>query len=81
MMNDEWVTRWLFIIPNSSFIIPAPVPHPTVTVNAQVALSPLWSMARHTTLVVPAGKLAPLPKPLSRKTDCTVQLSAAVGLA
>ena len=57
------------------------VPHPTVTVNAQVALPPLLSMARHTTVVIPEGKLEPLPMPFSRNTDCTVQLSVAVGVA
>lgn len=37
-------------------------------------------MARHTFVVTPAGYKELLPKPLSRKTDCTAQLSVAVGV-
>ena len=56
-------------------------PQETVTVNAQVADSPLLSIARQITVVVPAGKTEPLAKPLSRGTNCTVQLSVLVGVA
>ena len=65
----------------SNLELSCPVPHPTVTVNAQVALPPLLSIARHTTVVTLAGNSEPLLRPLSRYTDCTVQLSENVGVA
>ena len=62
-------------LPDSEF-----VPQLTVTVNAQVLLPPLLSTARHTLVVKPCGNVEPEAKPLSKNTDCTLQLSVAVGV-
>ena len=56
-------------------------PQETVTVNVQVALSPLSSTACQVFVVTPCGKTEPLAKPFCRNTDATAQLSVAVGLA
>jgi len=66
----------------SLFSVPFPrkAPQVTVTVKEQSVICPLGAMARQVFVVVPAGKIEPLAKPLNRKgASVPAQLSEAVG--
>ena len=52
----------------------------TVTVKEQVLVFALRSVAFHTLVLIPTGKVAPEARPLCNTTDCTPQLSVAVGV-